>query len=93
MQAHLLVHFINNGDEDPPFPFLGVTISGGHTQFILVKDYFKLEILGETLDDAIGEAFDKCGKKLGLGYPAGPCLLYTSPSPRDREKSRMPSSA
>ena len=72
MQAHILSNFINNGEEKPNFPFLGVTISGGHTQFILVKDYFKMEILGETLDDAIGEAFDKCGKKMGLDYPAGP---------------------
>lgn len=74
MQAHILVHFINNGKNMPSFPFLGVTISGGHTQFILVKDYFEMKILGETLDDAIGEAFDKCGKKLGLGYPAGPLI-------------------
>ena len=72
MQAHILSNFIDNGKEKPDFPFLGVTISGGHTQFILVKDYFKMDILGETLDDAIGEAFDKCGKKIGLGYPAGP---------------------
>ena len=72
MQAHLLVHFIKNDLKKPLFPFLGVTISGGHTQFILVKDYFKMKILGQTLDDAIGEAFDKCGKKIGLGYPAGP---------------------
>jgi len=74
MQAHILVHFINNGKNMPSFPFLGVTISGGHTQFILVKDYFDMKILGETLDDAIGEAFDKCGKKLGLGYLAGPLI-------------------
>tara|TARA_E500000178_G_scaffold326173_1_gene354180 strand:+ start:62 stop:1081 length:1020 start_codon:yes stop_codon:yes gene_type:complete len=72
MQAHILSNFINNGEEKPNFPFLGVTISGGHTQFILVEDHFKMEILGETLDDAIGEAFDKCGKKIGLDYPAGP---------------------
>ena len=72
MQAHILSNFINNGKKKPGFPFLGVTISGGHTQFILVEDYFKMKILGETLDDAIGEAFDKCGKKLGLDYPAGP---------------------
>jgi len=89
MQAHLLVHFINNGDEDPPFPFLGVTISGGHTQFILVKDYFKMEILGETLDDAIGEAFDKCGKKLGLGYPAGP-LIDKIAKEGDEKKFKFP---
>ena len=72
MQAHILSNFINNGRKKPGCPFLGVTISGGHTQFILVEDYFKMKILGETLDDAIGEAFDKCGKKLGLDYPAGP---------------------
>ena len=74
MQAHILVHFISNGDKKPSFPFIGVTISGGHTQFILVKDYFEMKILGETLDDAIGEAFDKCGKKIGLEYPAGPLI-------------------
>jgi N6-L-threonylcarbamoyladenine synthase len=89
MQAHLLVHFINNGDEDPPFPFLGVTISGGHTQFILVRDYFKMEMLGETLDDAIGEAFDKCGKKLGLGYPAGP-LIDKIAKEGDEKKFKFP---
>ena len=89
MQAHLLVHFINNGKEHPPFPFLGVTISGGHTQFILVKDYFKMEILGETLDDAIGEAFDKCGKKLGFGYPAGP-LIDTIAKEGDEKKFKFP---
>lgn len=72
MQAHILSNFIEYGKKKPDFPFLGVTISGGHTQFILVEDYFKMKILGETLDDAIGEAFDKCGKKIGLGYPAGP---------------------
>ena len=72
MQAHILSNFIEYGKKKPDFPFLGVTISGGHTQFILVEDYFKMKILGETLDDAIGETFDKCGKKIGLGYPAGP---------------------
>jgi len=73
MQAHLLAHFIEDcGDEKPTFPFIGVTISGGHTQIVLVKNYFEMEIIGETLDDAIGETFDKCGKMLGLPYPAGP---------------------
>jgi N6-L-threonylcarbamoyladenine synthase len=72
MQAHILVHFINNDNLKPTFPFLGVTISGGHTQFILVEEHFKMKIIGQTLDDAIGEAFDKCGKKIGLDYPAGP---------------------
>ena len=73
MQAHLLCHFIKNDEKKPPkFPFIGVTISGGHTQLILVEDYFKMTEIGTTLDDAIGEAFDKCGKKIGLNYPAGP---------------------
>ena len=73
MQAHLLAHFIEDcGNEKPTFPFIGVTISGGHTQIVLVKNYFDMEIIGETLDDAIGETFDKCGKMLGLPYPAGP---------------------
>lgn len=73
MQAHILCHFIKNEEKEPPkFPFLGVTISGGHTQLILVEDYFKMTEIGTTLDDAIGEAFDKCGKKMGLNYPAGP---------------------
>ena len=72
MQAHLLVHFIEDcNKEKPKFPFLGITISGGHTQIVLVKDYFDMQVLGETLDDAIGETFDKCGKMMGLSYPAG----------------------
>ena len=73
MQAHLLAHFIEDcGNEKPTFPFIGVTISGGHTQIVLVENYFDMEIIGETLDDAIGETFDKCGKMLSLPYPAGP---------------------
>lgn len=73
MQAHILAHFIEEeGFDKPEFPFLAMTISGGHTQVVKVHDYFNLEILGETLDDAVGEAFDKSGKILGLGYPAGP---------------------
>ena len=72
MQGHLLVHFIENINiKVPVFPFLGVTLSGGHTQLILVKKYFEMELIGTTLDDAIGEAFDKCGKQLGMDYPAG----------------------
>ena len=74
MQAHLLTHFIKDEHPAPSFPFLGVTVSGGHTQLVLVKDYFDFELIGTTLDDAIGEAFDKCGKILGLGYPAGPII-------------------
>ncbi|OUW75208.1 MAG: tRNA (adenosine(37)-N6)-threonylcarbamoyltransferase complex transferase subunit TsaD [Flavobacteriaceae bacterium TMED208] len=72
MQGHLLVHFIENKNmKVPVFPFLGVTLSGGHTQLILVKKYFEMELIGTTLDDAIGEAFDKCGKQLGMDYPGG----------------------
>ena len=74
MQAHLLAHFIKDEHPTPTFPFLGVTVSGGHTQLVLVEDYFEFELIGTTLDDAIGEAFDKCGKILGLGYPAGPII-------------------
>ena len=73
MQAHILAHFIEDeAQKAPNFPFLGITISGGHTQIVKVTDYFTMEVIGETLDDAIGEAYDKCGKMLGLDYPAGP---------------------
>ena len=73
MQAHILAHFIKEDDRKvPSFPFLALTISGGHTQIVLVNDYFDMEILGETLDDAVGEAFDKSAKILGLPYPGGP---------------------
>lgn len=69
MQAHVMAHFAEA--PFPDFPFLCLTVSGGHTQIIRIDDYLKMEILGETLDDAAGEAFDKAGKMLGLGYPAG----------------------
>tara|TARA_B110000116_G_scaffold267538_1_gene280015 strand:+ start:305 stop:1324 length:1020 start_codon:yes stop_codon:yes gene_type:complete len=72
LQSHILAHFIEDKSEKPNFPFLGITLSGGHTQIVLVNDYFNMEIIGTTIDDAIGEAFDKCGKTLGLNYPAGP---------------------
>ncbi|WP_435413264.1 tRNA (adenosine(37)-N6)-threonylcarbamoyltransferase complex transferase subunit TsaD, partial [Psychroserpens mesophilus] len=73
MQAHILAHFIEEADfKKPPFPFLAMTISGGHTQIVKVTSYFDMEVIGETIDDAVGEAFDKSGKILGLGYPAGP---------------------
>jgi len=73
MQAHILAHFIEEkGFSKPPFPFLAMTISGGHTQIVEVKSYFEMTVIGETIDDAVGEAFDKSGKILGLGYPAGP---------------------
>ncbi|MGE6221099.1 tRNA (adenosine(37)-N6)-threonylcarbamoyltransferase complex transferase subunit TsaD [Nubsella zeaxanthinifaciens] len=72
MQAHILAHFID--DPHPKFPFLCLTVSGGHTQIVLVKDYFDMEIVGETLDDAAGEAFDKTAKILNLPYPGGPLI-------------------
>lgn len=73
MQAHILAHFIDEENhKKPPFPFLALTISGGHTQIVKVTDYFNMDVLGETIDDAVGEAYDKSGKVLGLGYPAGP---------------------
>jgi N6-L-threonylcarbamoyladenine synthase len=75
MQAHILAHFIEGEDcKKPSFPFLALTISGGHTQIVRVNDYFDMEILGETLDDAVGEAFDKSAKILGLPYPGGPLV-------------------
>ncbi|MUU77263.1 tRNA (adenosine(37)-N6)-threonylcarbamoyltransferase complex transferase subunit TsaD [Winogradskyella endarachnes] len=73
MQAHILAHFIDEDNhKKPPFPFLAMTISGGHTQIVKVTSHFNMEVLGETIDDAVGEAYDKSGKVLGLGYPAGP---------------------
>ena len=72
MQAHVLAHFID--DPKPGFPFLCLTVSGGHTQIVLVKDYFDMEIVGQTNDDAAGEALDKTSKILGLPYPGGPMI-------------------
>jgi N6-L-threonylcarbamoyladenine synthase len=75
MQAHILAHFIEDENQKPPpFPFLCLTISGGHTQIVKVTSYFDFEILGETTDDAVGEAFDKTAKILGLPYPGGPLV-------------------
>src|SRR5215217_823182 len=72
MQAHVLAHFI--ADKKPSFPFLCLTVSGGHTQIVLIKDYFGMEVIGQTLDDAAGEAMDKTSKILGLPYPGGPLI-------------------
>lgn len=74
MQAHVLAHFID--EPKPTFPFLCLTVSGGHTQIVLVKNPLDMEVLGETADDAVGEAFDKAAKMLGLGYPGGPKIDY-----------------
>jgi N6-L-threonylcarbamoyladenine synthase len=75
MQAHILAHFIDDGNsQKPQFPFLCLTISGGHTEIVKISNYFEMEILGSTLDDAVGEAYDKSAKILGLGYPGGPLI-------------------
>jgi N6-L-threonylcarbamoyladenine synthase len=72
LQAHVLSHFID--DPKPSFPFLCLTVSGGHTQIIVVRDYLNMEVIGETQDDAVGEAFDKAAKIMGLPYPGGPLI-------------------
>lgn len=72
MEAHVLAHFIN--EPYPRFPFICLTVSGGHTQIVLVRDYLDMEVLGKTRDDAAGEAFDKIAKLLGFPYPGGPLL-------------------
>lgn len=75
LQAHILAHFIEDANPVPPkFPFLCLTVSGGHTMIVLVEDYFDMKIIGKTIDDAAGEAFDKIGKLFGLDYPAGPIV-------------------
>jgi len=72
MQGHILAHFID--EPRPQFPFLCLTVSGGHTQIVLVKDYFDMQVVGQTTDDAAGEALDKTSKILGLPYPGGPVI-------------------
>ncbi|MFP9100239.1 tRNA (adenosine(37)-N6)-threonylcarbamoyltransferase complex transferase subunit TsaD [Flavobacterium sp. RHBU_24] len=75
MQAHILAHFIHeDGFDTPTFPFLAMTISGGHTQIVRVNSHFDMEVIGETTDDAVGEAYDKSAKILGLPYPGGPLV-------------------
>ncbi len=77
LQAHVLAHFIKedaDDDNQPAFPFLCLLVSGGNSQVILVKGYDEMEIIGKTIDDAAGEAFDKCAKVMGLGYPGGPVV-------------------
>ncbi len=77
MQGHILAHFIQEGKDlkkVPAFPFLCLTVSGGHTQIVRVTDFLEFEILGETTDDAVGEAFDKAAKVMGLPYPGGPLI-------------------
>lgn len=77
LQGHLLSHFIKDPAKESPkpsFPFLALLVSGGHTQIVKVDDYLSFTIIGQTIDDAVGEAFDKCAKLLGLGYPGGPVV-------------------
>ena len=75
MQAHILAHFIKTEEHHTPnFPFLALTISGGHTQIVKVYNYFEMDVIGQTIDDAVGEAFDKSAKILGLPYPGGPLI-------------------
>lgn len=77
LQAHVLTHFILNYGKKtrvPSFPFLCLLVSGGHTRLIILRDYLEMEVIGNTIDDAAGEAFDKCGKLMGFSYPAGPLI-------------------
>jgi N6-L-threonylcarbamoyladenine synthase len=80
LQAHILAHFINTNSEascseaSPSFPFLCLLVSGGNSQIVLVKSHRDMEIIGQTIDDAAGEAFDKCAKIMGLPYPGGPWI-------------------
>ncbi|MEI8225115.1 MAG: tRNA (adenosine(37)-N6)-threonylcarbamoyltransferase complex transferase subunit TsaD, partial [Bacteroidota bacterium] len=77
LQAHVMAHFILEKDKEnrlPSFPFLCLLVSGGHTQIIVMKSYLEMEVIGNTIDDAAGEAFDKCGKVMGFLYPAGPLI-------------------
>ncbi len=77
LQAHILAHFIDDLKskyDHPGFPFLALLVSGGNSQIIVVKDHLEMEVIGETIDDAAGEAFDKCAKVMGLPYPGGPII-------------------
>ena len=77
LQGHVMAHFIKEGDDDnsaPPFPFLCLLVSGGNSQIVKVNAYNDMEVLGQTIDDAAGEAIDKCSKVMGLGYPGGPVI-------------------
>jgi len=77
LQAHIMAHFILDKDNEnrlPSFPFLCLLVSGGHTRIIVMKSHLEMEVIGNTIDDAAGEAFDKCGKVMGLPYPAGPLI-------------------
>jgi len=90
MQGHILAHFIKNKENRyPNFPFICMTVSGGHTQLVVVKDYFDMEVIGETIDDAAGEAFDKAAKIMGIPYPGGPLIDKFSKT-GDAKKFKFP---
>ena len=74
LQAHVLSHFIDRGEPMPQFPFICLLVSGGHTQILLLHSHFEMEVLGQTIDDAAGEAIDKAAKIMDLGYPGGPII-------------------
>lgn len=74
MHGHILAHFIDEGQEMPHFPFICLTVSGGHTQLVVVRDHLDMEVIGTTIDDAAGEAFDKAAKMMGFPYPGGPLI-------------------
>ncbi|MBQ1583087.1 MAG: tRNA (adenosine(37)-N6)-threonylcarbamoyltransferase complex transferase subunit TsaD, partial [Prevotella sp.] len=77
LQGHVMAHFIKESDDDqsaPPFPFLCLLVSGGNSQIVKVNAYNDMQVLGQTIDDAAGEAIDKCSKVMGLGYPGGPII-------------------
>lgn len=77
LQGHVMAHFIKESDDDnsaPPLPFLCLLVSGGNSQIVKVEAYNKMEVIGQTIDDAAGEAIDKCSKVMGLGYPGGPII-------------------
>ncbi|MDH5398388.1 MAG: tRNA (adenosine(37)-N6)-threonylcarbamoyltransferase complex transferase subunit TsaD [Cyclobacteriaceae bacterium] len=90
MKAHILAHFID--DPKPKFPFLCLTISGGHTQIVIVRSAMDMEVIGQTQDDAVGEAFDKCAKMLGLPYPGGPVVDQLA-AKGDPQKFKFPKTA
>jgi N6-L-threonylcarbamoyladenine synthase len=92
MYGHVLAHFIDDGDKPKPqFPFICLTVSGGHTQIVLVRDHLDMEILGSTIDDAAGEAFDKAAKMLGFPYPGGPLVdKYAKKGDVDKFKFSKP---
>lgn len=95
MNGHVLAHFIDGQyEEKPQFPFICLTVSGGHTQIVLVKDYLEMEVIGSTIDDAAGEAFDKSAKILGLSYPGGPLVdKYAQEGDANKFKFNKPSIA